>query len=215
MKTPPKTSVRDTSRLSAFTLSELLIASVLIAIVLAFCLVVAGHIHGRAQGVRCLSNLRQIGSLFSQYLADHQMRFPQAYEYETLPNGDRKTIVWYQHLWPYLPEDGREIFKCPKGSVNRNYAFERRISDRPHQELLSHLLPNGNPSPGKRWILMDGNWYFLEIAHGITGSAGTNSVAVFRHAETSNVLMPDFSVHSMTRDEINRSLYVFQQYPIP
>ncbi|MGC8559859.1 MAG: prepilin-type N-terminal cleavage/methylation domain-containing protein [Phycisphaerae bacterium] len=64
---------------SAFTLTELLVVVALIAILISILLpALAGAIRN-AQTVVCLSNLRQLGLLTSQYISDYEGSYPPAY----------------------------------------------------------------------------------------------------------------------------------------
>jgi len=61
---------------SAFTLVELLVVIVIIAILASFATPGIGNVIERGRSVKCVSNLRQIGVAVQQYIADHDNTFP-------------------------------------------------------------------------------------------------------------------------------------------
>lgn len=166
----------------------------------------------------CLANLRQIGHLISLYCSDNQMK---------LPHANNNPYAWYVPLWPYA-SGGKTIYdgvkledfpflQCPDGTEHKNalydYAYDYDLSNRPLFEVQANLY-YGSPVTGKRWLVIDGTWYFLRRSDGASGATGTQSIATLRHGKKANVLFPDFSVRSMSSQEINENLYIFKQHPI-
>ncbi len=199
---------------SGFSVSEFLVVLVLAAVFLAILLPVLGQSGERSRAAKCIVNLRGIGILLSLYANDHQARLPVAHE-----TVDGKFTVWHQTLWPYSGGGQRledhPIFFCPSRGVDLySYAFERRASKGRLADLARNLEGN-QPVLGRRWLVMDANWYFMERSHGVNGPTGTAKITALRHLRRANFLFPDFSVEALDQATINASLYIFKEYPIP
>lgn len=98
---------------TAFTLVELLVTVAIIAILAALLLPTLTAAKGRAQSVRCKSNLRQIDLALVMYVTDsgcypHQYFIPSPVEYGTTH------WAWFQFLEPNLNTKwGYGVFRCP------------------------------------------------------------------------------------------------------
>jgi len=84
--------------LHGFSLIELLTTLAVIAILSAILIAVVGNIREKANSTKCAGNLRQMGSAFALYSADHNGRYPLPYQQG---NGNADNNWWY-HLSPYL-----------------------------------------------------------------------------------------------------------------
>ena len=85
--------------ISAFTLVEMLVVIVVIA-VLASMLVPGGHVKGKAQRISCLSNLKEIGTGYRIWAGDHGGLMPSQQSVtnggwkELLTNANQGAICW-------------------------------------------------------------------------------------------------------------------------
>lgn len=83
-------------RLHGFTLIELLVVIAIIAILASLVFTQVSAAKARANSVKCLANLRQMGSAFHLYANDNNGEFP------LLNKGSGDTTTWMIRLAPYL-----------------------------------------------------------------------------------------------------------------
>lgn len=120
--------------LSAFTLIELLVVIAIIAILAAILFPVFAQAREKARQASCLSNTKQLGLAFYQYIQDYD---------ETTPNGNYKYGAiggWAGQVYPYVKS--AQVYRClddikvtdptdkPSSyAMNANFALGGRLSN--------------------------------------------------------------------------------------
>lgn len=118
---------------AALTLLELLFVIVCLAIIIALLFPLLGKIGAQGKNVRCIANLKQIGTAVHQYAAEYQGAFPLPYSSQYLYSASTKGLSGdtrlrgFHHLIPYLTSDGDRmkmlgVFHCPASAMT----LERR-----------------------------------------------------------------------------------------
>jgi prepilin-type N-terminal cleavage/methylation domain-containing protein/prepilin-type processing-associated H-X9-DG protein len=112
-------------RHAGFTLVELLMVIAIIAILAALLLAGLGRAQGRATGIQCLNNNRQLMLAWRMYTEDANGRLPSAkggpsqwmggwldYSPRNPSNWDPTVDIMKSPLWPYCGKNAT-LFKCP------------------------------------------------------------------------------------------------------
>jgi len=92
-------------RQHGFTLIELLVVIAIIAILAAILFPVFAKVREKARQTSCLSNEKQLGLGFMQYVQDYDEMFPLASTWNNENQG------WASRIYPYVKSTG--VFKCP------------------------------------------------------------------------------------------------------
>lgn len=99
----------------AFTLIELLVVIAIIALLTGILLPTLARVKHQASNLVCQSNLRQFGSLFHAYAADHDKHFFAGYYEYTDPDGNEyhcsRKDLWAVALEPYY--ENHKVMLCP------------------------------------------------------------------------------------------------------
>jgi prepilin-type N-terminal cleavage/methylation domain-containing protein/prepilin-type processing-associated H-X9-DG protein len=110
---------RNAARRRAFTLIELLVVIAIIAILAAILFPVFAQARDKARQASCLSNGKQLGLAFMQYVQDYDETMPEAaYNWYSdddgdgiVGYGDRNQVKWTDLIFPYIKSTG--VYNCP------------------------------------------------------------------------------------------------------
>lgn len=95
-----------------FTLIELLVVIAIIAILAAILFPVFAKVREKARQTSCVSNMKQLGLAFTQYVQDNDETYP----YGVLSyNGGASGEGWGGEIYPYVKSAG--LYKCPDDST--------------------------------------------------------------------------------------------------
>jgi len=100
-------NAKNTKKFQAFTLIELLVVIAIIAILAAILFPVFARARENARRASCLSNQKQIGLGFLQYIQDYDERFPR--------HDNTSPGFWGVRIMPYVKSN--QLFFCPSDTT--------------------------------------------------------------------------------------------------
>jgi prepilin-type N-terminal cleavage/methylation domain-containing protein len=113
----PEQNDRLARRAGGFTLIELLVVIAIISVLASMLLPALAKAKAKAQKIKCVNNLRQIGLATTLYASDSQETYPGA---TAVPNDPRPWVVYKQLIRSYVglsstnkPATNDLIFRCP------------------------------------------------------------------------------------------------------
>jgi len=99
------------NHVSGFTLIELLVVIAIIAILAAILFPVFAKVREKARQTSCLSNEKQLGLGFAQYVQDNEETYPGGTIANVLSGNDHFGIGWAGQIYPYVKSTG--VYACP------------------------------------------------------------------------------------------------------
>lgn len=216
--------MRSKNTVPGFTLIELLVVIAIIAVLAGLLLPALAKAKGKAQSIKCVSQLKQLGIATELYANDNE---------DKLPGNQHALPSWVAGLMGQVsgtPTDGSGggIYRCPIEKTRlRTYAVNDFLTAKP---------PNGQTSwpgmpdfsrksvipdpPATFWmgemaadIVTDDHFHFVDKSRSIPGDPSAyypnsflSQVDVLRHHDRANYLFGDAHVESISWKLVKPSL---------
>jgi prepilin-type N-terminal cleavage/methylation domain-containing protein/prepilin-type processing-associated H-X9-DG protein len=142
-----ETMQRSQPNRSGFTLIELLVVIAIIAILAAILFPVFAQARAKARQAACLSNQKQIGLAFQQYIQDYDETFPPS-DYDL---GTQK-VNWVDLADPYI-KSGAGAKKDSAGSTDKEQRTSVFVCPQIDSSIRDPAFPEGASYASKRALL--------------------------------------------------------------
>lgn len=208
---------------SAFSLVEILVVLGVVATLSLMLMSGMSQAGKRARSIKCLNNLRQIGSAAMQFAANSNGQLPMSQH----QNEHGLGISWYASLGDYLdaPKDSfgnyvksPEIFKCPVYPQKQRpytYAINDFLTPYPYgAEQVNYSRLPALPQPSSTLLFAECNekysasdhFHFADGDVGYSSSAFASQIAVERHGKAANYLFADGHAESLAWTTVQTEL---------
>lgn len=203
---------------SGFTLIELLVTVAIIAVLASLALSAVGHGNDAARRVKCIAQMRSLGTALLLYTQEHNGTFPRS-SHSAYANAEPG---WQRELLPYLGQPGkltnmefemakRTFYHCPSDKVASHGTYALNVFFELNPDYDDY---EGNPQTWRRLVLVPRpgrTLLFAEIstqssadhimAHFWQGNTGTFEVASAQHQGKSNYAFVDGHVETLSLPE--------------
>ncbi|HEY0455871.1 MAG TPA: prepilin-type N-terminal cleavage/methylation domain-containing protein [Verrucomicrobiae bacterium] len=215
-------SINSSRSRTAFTLIELLVVIAIIAILASLLLPALAKAKARAQRIKCVNSLKQIGLAFRMWSNDHDSKYP----WRVLPSegGSAQATPQktYVHFLPITNElVTPKILRCPSDSKKSEASDWSAIVDNSHisffvayegdetkpQSMLSGDSNVNNANNGVQCGVLTAVWNLLLVSGGppMGTSIDVNSTWTSDvHNNNGDVGLGDGSVHQFTSRQLQQ-----------
>ncbi len=194
---------------SAFSLIELLVVIVLIAVLASMLLPVLAKAKTKAMRIKCINNLHQIGLAYRTFAGEHENRYPmqvpgrQGGSMEAVPYGSAYTYRHYQVMSNLLVTPSILICPSDRQRFSTNWASLRSSN-------LSYFV-GVDARPGESLHMLGGDRNITNRQPTVTGAAvlSSNTVAGWTHdihMENGNVLFADGHAETLSDEKLQQAV---------